>query len=336
MASGISDFIQTFLQLKQVQNQTEQIAQQARFQTVNEMNTFMELAKQTADPGQLTALVDRFAQLGVGTPEQLGSILQHVTPTVEATKGYLSKLGVDISSGRVTGTPAAEANLASETASVQNTGMNKGQAAGSSFLADIFSKVDTHGEIGRQLAEGLASRTATGMTPEQMQQGQDFLNLPQNERTQAAGVAAQTRLSAPQSAQNQLGWAGNRLGYAQLASQSAYQMGELAVENAKAQAAAKGHDPQIIDNLISAKNGAQKTLQEAAKQNAPKANIISIIGQLNSINAMLSAYGIPNEGQIPYDPEKLTNNGLFQIIKNWGQPVNVQPVNMQPAGAGRR
>lgn len=339
---AIADFIQTFLQLKQVQNQTEQIANNAKAQTIGAMSTFMDLARQTADPGQLTALVDRFSQLGVGTPEQLGSILQHVTPTKEATAGYLSKLGVDIAAGRAQGATEAESNLATETAGVQNTGMNKGQTAGSNFLADVFSKVDTHGEVGRQLAAGLASRTAAGLTPQQMQQEQDAMALPQAERTQAAGVAARTRLSAPDAAQqqlgllsNSLGWAGNRLGYAQLASQSAYQTASLAVENAKAQAAARGHDPQVIDNLLSAKNGAMKNLQDALAKHPSKGQLISLIGGVNAINAMLSGYGLPNEGQLEYDPDKLLTPGYITRFFD-RQPINVQPTNMQPAGTGRR
>jgi hypothetical protein len=344
MPSSMSDFIQSFVNLKNVQNQTQQIAQQAQAQAVNGMTTFMELARHTADPGQLTQLVDRFAQLGVGTPDQLGGILQHVTPTAEATRDYLVKIGVDENAGVNTGSTDATKRQAGEAASVATTGMNQGAAAGSSFLHDIFSKVDTHGEVGRVLAQGLASRTATGQTAEQLQQGQDFLNLGQPERTQAAGVAAGTRQSAAQDAGNQLGWANNRLGYASLASNAAYQTGTLEVENAKARAAAQGHDPQVITNLITAKNTLMGELQKA--KNPSKQAVMGFIGGLNSINAMMSAYGLPNEGQMNYDPEALVKPGAWdqfmagpQFMAGNGAPAAAptsRPTNVRPAGAGRR
>jgi hypothetical protein len=341
MPSSIADFIGTFVQLKQVQNQTEQLQQQARNQAVSGMSTFMEIAKNTADPGELTALVDRFSQLGVGTPEQLGSILQHVTPTVEATKGYLSKLGVDVAAGTATGRSPDEARLAGETASAQNTGMNEGQRATSGFLADIFKKVDTHGAVGEQLAQGLAARTAYGLTPGDMAVDQATTKLPANEVQQGSGVKLGTRMGAAQDAGNQLGWANNRLGVGnlelgnrQLAVTSAYQMGTLEVEAARAAAAAKGHDPQLVDNLLGSKNNILKLIQSTT--NPSKQLATGYIGALNGINAQLAALGVPTEGQIAYDPESLVQPGVWNKITTGIQnrlqggptPYVVKPTNV--------
>jgi hypothetical protein len=338
----MSDFIQSFVGLKNVQNQTQAIAQNAQAQAISGVSTFMELARHTADPGQLTQLVDRFAQLGVASPDQLGGILQHITPTAEATRDYLVKIGVDENAGINTGSTAATKKQAGEAASVATTNMNQGQAASSGFLNDIFSKIDTHGQVGRTLAQGLATRTAAGQTREQFQQGSDFLGLSQTERTQSAGAAAGTRLTAAQDAANQLGWAGNRLGNATLASTSAYQIGSLEVESAKANAAAKGHDPQIITNLITAKN---QILQELGKtKNPSKQALQGFIGGLNSINAMMNAYGLPNEGQIDYNPDELVQPGAMDRFLQQPSfmsgaapaPRGSTPQNTSPAGTGRR
>jgi hypothetical protein len=342
MPSNFTDMLNTMMGLKQLQNQNIQIAQQGAAQATQGIDTFMKLAQHTANPTELTALVERFSQLGIGSPEQLTSLLQHVTPTQEATRDYMTRMGIDIAAGnKPEGTTAATSDLASEAASVGVTGMNAGQRAGSTFLSDVFSRAD---RTDPRLAAGLASRTATGMTPGDMSLDALFGQLPAPEQSQAAGVKAGTRLSASADASNQLGWAGLRQNERQMIGQQGYQMGQLEVDAAKAKAAAAGKDPQVIVNLIDAKQKLLATLQNKKNANPTQQEILSFIGGFNAINLMMSQYGLPNEGQLEYNADTLLQPGALDRFLSGPQfmpgrqppKATSQPTNVQPSGAGRR
>lgn len=336
MSTQMTDFLQTFLNLKQVQNQTEQVAQQARQHAIGGMTTFMELAKHTADPAQLTGLVQRFSELGVASPEQLTSVLQHVTPTLDAQQAAQTKLGTDIAAGHTPeGTTPAAASLATDTANTQLVGQNAGQRGASQFLSEIFKKVPTTGAQADQFALGLGAQTAAHMTPLQMVQDAAGRALPPEEILQQAGVAGGTRMTAAQDANNQAAWAGIRSQDRQITANSAYQMGSLEVDAAKARASSMGHDPQIISNLISAKSQLMSTFKDAKTKNPTPSEAMGYIGALNAINAQMAQYGLPNEGQIEYDPSLLVRPGAFSRLFD-RRPIVSAPQNKQTAGAGRK
>lgn len=336
MPSSMTDFLNTFLNLKQVQNQTEQIVQKSRSDAITGMSTFMQLAQHTADPTQLTGLVSRFAELGVGTQAELSGILAHVTPTQEALKSYMTTRGIVAADGNTMGTPTKEGDtLARETASTNLTGMNRGQVGASDLLSGLFPRVDTAGQAGDALATHLGARTAAGMTPFQMVEDAAGRALPSDEILQAAGIRGGTRMSAAQDA-------GARQGIGELNERrrvdtfnANYQIGMLDIDAARARATAMGRDPQIITNLIDAKNKLLSTVTDAQNKNPTRSAVLGFIGGLNAINSQMQALGLPNEGQIDYKPEDLVNPSFLSRLTD-RRPVVVNPGNRQPAGSGRK
>jgi hypothetical protein len=337
MSSQFTDFLNTFINLKQIQLQTEQVAQTAKTQAVSGVDTFMRLAQHTANPMELTSLVDRFSQLGVASREQLSGILQHVVPTAEAQKEYDVWRGRQMQDSGATDptVSAATRTRTTEAANVNATGMNSGQLSNSKFISDVLSTAPTGGD----LPGAMATRLAAGMSPGEMAVDQAVTQLPANELQQAGGAKVGTRMTAAQDANNQSTWATIRMQDRNNTAESAYHMGSLEVEAAKARAAAAGHDPQTIDHLITAKTSLMATLKDAKNKNPSAQELMSFIGGLNAINAQMSAYGIPNEGQIDYKPEMLTQPGFLTSLNNFLNR-NVKntstPVGSQPAGTGRK
>lgn len=336
MPSNFSDMLNTLINYKQVQNQTQQIAQAGAAQAVQGVSTFMDLARHTADPATLTALVDRFAQLGVGNRQQLMGILQHVTPTSDATKDYLTKLGVDIKGGkRPEGTTDELASTAGEAANVNTTGMNAGQLGASGFLASVFQHANPNDP---ELAAGLASRTATGMTPGDMAVDAAQAALPASELTQQGGIKGGSRMTAAQDASNQLGWANLRANARSDEVRNAQNMVALGISKEQADAAMKkaeknGVSPEAVVNLVEAKTKLMNLIRDKKTMNPSKQEVLGWIGNLNAINAAMSAYGLPNEGQVAFDPNMLTQPGFFDSFLSRNTSV---PQNVAPPGTGRR
>lgn len=340
MPTQFTDFLQTFMGLKQIQNQTEQVAQTARSQAVSGLDTFMKMAQHTANPMEQTALVDRFSQLGVASREQLMGVLQHITPTAEAMKEYDIWRGRQLEDAPAgappdpTVTPAGRTRM-TEAANANSTGQNAGQLGSSQFLRDMFSLAPRSSDNAAEMASRLTGGMSTGETAID----RAMTALPGSEVTQAAGVKAGTRMSAAQDANVQLGFGQLRSQDRRNTAESAYQMGTLEVEAAKAKAAALGHDPQMVDHLISAKTSLMATLKDAKNKNPSAQELMAFIGGLNAINQQMTQLGIANEGQIDYKPEMLTQPGLYQSILNRlnsGTKLTSTPPGTAPAGAGRR
>lgn len=336
MPSQFTDMLNTLVNIKQLENQTEQIRQQGRAQAVNGMNTFMTLARQTADPTQLTQLVNRFSQLGVGTTDELLSILNHVTPTEDAIKSYYAQQGGMAAAGNPTNSDTEASKTAgAEALSSTVGGQNVGQQAASGFLASVFKNINPNNP---DLATGLASRTATGMTPGDLAIDLATANLPGPELTQAAGVKSGTKMSAAQDAGNQLGWATLRANARNDEVRNAQNMVALGISKEQADAAMKkaeknGLNPGDIVNIVEAKTKLMNLIKDKKNSNPSKQEMLGWIGNLNAINAAMSAYGLPNEGQISYNPDMLLQPGFFDSFLNRNTSV---PQNVAPPGTGRK
>lgn len=339
MPSRASDILRTFIGIAQLQQGWQQLDDARSNARIAGINTFMTLARQTANPSELTALVDRFSQLGVGSREQLLSILQNVTPTTEAVTAGQTKAGVDVAAGKPTGKGAEADALARRTANAQLTGQNAGQLAAADFIAGAIERTP----MTDVMAAATTSKLATGMSPGQLVLDAAITALPQDERVQAAGVGVGTRLSAPQDATLGHAYATlretarhNRVGEALM---ETGQMVDLA--NAKARAGAGAiPDASNVASLITAKGGMIKQLTET-KDNPPPGLVISYLGALNAINRQLDMAGVPNEGQIPYDPQLLTDPTWFEALKRRlaggaSQPIvrpNTPPARPVPGAA---
>jgi hypothetical protein len=344
MPSSIQDFIGTFMQMAQVQNQQEQIENQRKAQAVQGVNTFMTIARQTADPALLTGLVDRFSALGVAPKEELLSILQHVTPTQEALQAYGTRQGMLQAAGVPTDSSTAESKqLNRETANTQLTGQNAGTLAASGYVSNAMSKAPTSGPEFDKMVAALASKTTAGLSPGQLVLDHALSMLPGNEIEQAAGVQAGTRLSAPQAASNELGWANMRQQGRQITQAGALGEAGMVTDLAgrRISAAASGAGNDHTAQLLATKEQLVTKLTDSKSPPQPGL-VISYIGALNAINQQLTAAGIANEGQVQYSPEMLTEPGWIQAFKRRlaGQTnltvKPVAPITMQPRPTGRK
>lgn len=323
MPSDIGDYIQTFMGLKQLQNQSAQVAEQARQDTMQGVNIFLQLARQTAHPGELAALADRFSELGVGSRDQLTSLLTNITPTEEALRASQTQMGLRIAGGDTSGT-AAERSLAQDTASNALTGQTQTQRAIGDRQRQALESVPGESAFGAFLNRAFTSQTLAGMTPGKATIDALMMGLPVPELTQAAGVAIGTRLGAGDNAQLQTQQANNRLGWAQLADESAWHAGQLGLEQAKFKMMAKkaeagGLDPQDYVALITAKTQLIKAAQDSKNKNPTEAELNAIAGGLNAINRRMQAVGLPYEPQLQ-GPDILKTEWQ-KTFDNWAKNV---------------
>lgn len=343
MPSSINDFIQTFMGMAQLQNQQEQTDNARKAQAVQGVNTFMTIARQTADPMLLTGLVDRFAALGVAPKDELLQILQNVTPTGEALKAYGTRQGMLQAAGAPTDSTTSESQtLNRETANTELTGQNSGQLATQGLIKDLIDKIPRSGANADMMATALGTKTAAGLSPGQLVLDHALSVLPQNEITQGAGIQMGTRMSAPQDANNQLGWANLREENRKNTQYGALQEAGLNVDLQKAGMAAnsKAGAQEHIPNLLATKEQLVSKLTDS-KSPPPAGLVISYIGALNAINQQLTGFGVANEGQISYDPQMLTNPSWLQGLKQrlagqnnitFTQPDTTQRRSVRPPG----
>lgn len=327
MPSDIQDFINTFMGLKQLQNQTQQVALQAKEQALQGVNAFMQIARQTAHPGELAALTDRFAELGVGSREQLSSLLMNVTPTPEALKAAQAQFGINIAAGDKSGTEASR-QLAQDTASAELTGQSTTQRTIGRRQATAVESQPTGTPFGDFLNKAFASQTLAGMSPGKATIDALVLGLPTPELQQAAGVASGTRLSAEGNAQVQIAKSRNDIEWAQLANTSAFQAAQLGMDEVKLKmmmkkAQAGGLDPNDFVQLITAKTALVKAAQDAKNKNPSDTELSAIVGGLNAINARMAAVGLPHEPPIENSPDVLRSNA-DRMWNSWMKKLTVK------------
>lgn len=342
MPSSMSDFINTFINMAQLQNQQEQTENARKSQAVQGVNTFMTLARQTADPAMLTGLVDRFSTLGVAPKEELLSILHNVTPTQEALKAYSTKQGMLDAAGHPTDSNTdASRNTNREAMNTELTGHDQSQLAASDFLTKMFAKVPTTGPQADMMAAGLGSQATAHTTPGQLVLDHAMSLLSPGTLAQGSRIGLGTELSAPQAASNQrakdaneLGWANARIQDRQVTQYGALQEAGFATDLAKTGMTSGARDQSHIPNLLATKEQLVSKLTDS-KSPPPPALVTSYIGALNAINQQLTASGIANEGQIEYSPEMMTNPSWVQSIKQrFAGQNNITFTPQPPRGRG--
>lgn len=334
MPSGLGDFIGTILKVKALQQQQQQIDETQRADTVQGLNVFMALARQTANPATLAALADRFSQLGLASRDDLMNTLQNVTPTQEAIHAAQTQAGINVVGGGTTGKGQAADRLARQTAETTLTGQNAGGLAASEYNAALFGKAPTSGPLVDAAAAALVARQAGGSVADIIL-GNDILGYTPAERGRASRIQTGLALSQPaevqaaaQLGQQKIDWAKvNELVRSNRADEALKEMGlgiEYAIGTARGQAAGS----EGLTSLLSTKAGIINEINKTKGTPTPGL-VTSYIGALNSINQRLEALGYPTEGQIPYNPNYLTDPGIWDRLKSWvGNP---SPIVMQPS-----
>lgn len=338
MPSTTGDFINTILKVKALQQQQQQLDEQQRTDTVTGLNTFMAIARQTANPAQLAALADKFAELGVGSRDQLMQTLQNVTPAPEAIHAAQTQAGINVVAGTPTGKGKGSDTLARQTAEATLTGQNAGQLAASEYNALLFGKAPGTGPLTDAIATALAARQA-GSSVSDVIFGNQVLGYSPQEQGKASRIQTGLAVSAPQEVQfanelasRKIDWAKvNEMIRSNRADEALKEMG-LAVEQEgfKFRAGAGEHVSQLISSKAALLDNINKT-----KGTPPPGLVLSYIGALNSINQQLEGSGVPTEGQIPFDPNYLTDPGLWDAFKR--KIANTKPIVVTPnPGAPRQ
>ncbi len=348
MPSSISDLINTFVQFGQYKLQKQQLADQERKQQLDAVNLFMTMARQTAEPTELGALVQGFTNAGYGNPDQWTQLLTHVTPSTETLQAGQTQRGIRVTEGTPSGKGAQADNLARQTANQTLTGRDAGQLATGDFIA---SALGAAGAPSQTLADATAARLGAGMTPGDLvlDHVKAMMGLPKQQ--QAVDIATGLAPNAAQTMQNKTTLRGQDLQHSEALQSLQHAWATLneskvhnraseavqfkgldleAIRNdnelkaALTRAGASGADAGHIVNLIQAKAQLIRNLTDKNAKQEP-ATIIGAIGALNSINQQLDAAGIANEGQIPYNPDAMVDPGFFEKFFGKTPVINISP-----------
>lgn len=334
MPSGLGDFIGTILKVKALQQQQQQIDETQRADTVQGLNVFMSLARQTANPATLAALADRFSQLGLAPRDALMNTLQNVTPTQEAIHAATTQAGLNVVAGGTTGKGAGADKLARQTAEATLTGQNAGQLAASEYNAGLFGNAPTSGPLYDATAAALAARQAGGSVADVIF-GNEVLGFTPAEKGRTARAQAGLVLNEPQAVQAAAQLSAQKIDWAKVnelirnnrADEALKEMG-LGIEYAVGMNRGAGAQSEGLTSLLSTKASVINEINKTKGTPTPGL-VLSYIGALNSINQRLEALGYPTEGQIPYNPNYLTDPGLWDRLK--GLVRNPAPINVQPS-----
>jgi hypothetical protein len=350
MPTNISDLVNTFVNFGQYQLQKRQVADQEKNAQIAAINSFMNMAKQTADPTQLTALVQQFSSLGVASPEQLTSILQNITPSTEVQQAGQTQRGIRVAEGQPSGKGAEADQLARQAANQTLTGRDAGQLATADFLAKSLAAA---GPPSADLAAATAARLGPGMTPSQLVFDHLRAMMNPSQQQQMINIEGGLAPNAAQTMQNQtqvrgqnlqhdealqnlnLNWGQlnesnrhNRAGEAATISGLELQGQQIDNEFKAAIARANSSGDEHLPQLLQIKEQVQKQLSDKNAKLTPTL-IISAIGILNSVNQQLQAMGKANEGQLPYNPDVMVDPGWWANYFNTRQPIIVRPQYFQ-------
>lgn len=311
--AGIGEFIQSFIGLRNMQiNQQEATTRRRTAEaqtTLAGVQQFLQLAQASPDPVSQRAFAQVFADRGVAPKEVLEGMLSSIAPSLSTLQAHSAREGML----KDQGVPNSSLSTATdkrnrEAADRVVTGMSSSEVMASDFLTDLIKQ-------GTPLAEGYRTRLATGVLPGDFALSMGLAGLPQEHQAQRAMIAAGTSPSAPQDAQNKLGWAGLRQNERELLSRTAMNEMELRLRET-----ASGLKDLKPEQLLNTKRQLQEDLTKNGGRMTPDL-IKGYIGTINGINQMLDQAGVFNEGQYSYDPNKLTQPGLLQRIFGGATPA---------------
>lgn len=195
MATGMQDFIQTFMQLNQMKMAKRQALVQEATSRAQQYTVAMEVARNLPDPAQQHAFVQFLGpQLGEGGTEALQELLGSVTPTAAVQREAAAARGFAAAG------PEGQAALDSEAASALLTGQSAGGVASSQLTATAIGQPAA---INPEWMSAATQRLVTGQTPQEYAAGQAYLGISPAQRTQASRI--QQGLDISPEAQAQMG-----------------------------------------------------------------------------------------------------------------------------------
>lgn len=274
----ISDFIQTYLALDERNRAIRAANIQEVTQRAQQMGALMTIAQQTSDPDKQRELLRMFGpQLGPGGTETLAHLLTSTPPAAETLRNRAAYNGVQaMDSGNID-------QLNREAATTVLTGQNQGQVAQSTLTANTIN--NTAIQPGWQTA--FIQRMLTGQNAGEYALSQAQAALSPTDLTSASKIGLRLQMS-PLEQQNvaqgwsslglqrrgqdinsSLGWAQNRLGWAQLTSQSALAEAGMAVDLRQSILAAQGKADEQGLNLMGEARKTMDVIQQG-NLNAPQ------------------------------------------------------------------
>jgi hypothetical protein len=308
----MSEFIQTFLMLDERNRAVRAQKVQEVTQRAQQMGALVTIAQQTSDPDKQRELLAMFGpMLGKGGTETLAHLLSSSSPSAETLRNRAAYQGTQaMDSGQAD-------RVNAEAATTLLTGQTRGQLAQSGVTADAAATTP----VQPAWQQAFIQRLLTGQDPGGFAVSQAQAALDPTQLSDAAKIGLRLQLS-PLEAQNvaqgwsslavqrrgqdiqsSLGWAGNRLGWAQLTSQSALAEAGMAVDLRAAQLQASGkHDEAGLDLMKEARQ-TMDVIQQG-QLNAPQR--LEYFNYLRSVYSQLRARGYTDFRD--FDPTQAARN----------------------------
>lgn len=209
MADSIQQFIENYFRIQAMSEQARQFNESqdlARRQTeTQEIQNFVGLAQNAQRPAELGALAEFFTSRNPQMGETFSNLMMNIAPNLQTQQAGAVQRGYQAASPEQQGALNAEA-VAQNLGGTSTAGIGVNQMIGRGL-----SNVDPNSPEGQSMAEAAVLRLAAGMSPGEYALDQTTANLPQEALSQAVSINQGRSMSAPQAAQNQLGWAGMNL-----------------------------------------------------------------------------------------------------------------------------
>lgn len=290
-STPIGDFIQTYLALDERNRALRAQNVQEVTQRAQQIGAVMQIAQMTSDPDKQREMLHMFGpMLGPGGTETLAHLLSSSSPSAETLRNRGAYQGIQAMD------EGAAGRLNAEAATTVLTGQNQGQVAQSNLTANTIN--NTTVQPGWQTS--FMQRLLTGQGAGEYALSQAQASLDPTTLSSAAQIGLRTRMSPLEEAnvaqgwsslgvqrrgqdiQAAQGWASNRLGWAQLTSQSALAEAGMAVDMRRAALQAQGNSDQAGLDLMKEARQTMDVIQQG-NLNAPQ--------RLEYFNYLRSVYG---------------------------------------------
>lgn len=258
----MQDFIATYLNVDQAQRARRAQQVQEVTQRAQQISAVQQILSTTTDPAQQDQLIEFFGpMLGPNGSSTMRQIAAATSPTVQTTQAKI------VADNAVALPEGAGQDIALSALG----GTNRAGVAQSGLMEQLLSGTNVQPEW----AEAFMQRFTTGMSPGDFAVSQGMAGS-----DKAQEIALGLALSAPQDVQAQqgweglrltergqtlqseLGWAGNRLGWAQLASQSALAELDMTTRMAAARQKAEAEGDQNAMKLLEQITAIEKLIQQ--------------------------------------------------------------------------
>lgn len=261
MASTMTDFLSAYLNIDQMQRARRAQEVQEVSQRAQQIGAAQQILSTTSDPSKQEELIKFFGpMLGETGEDMMRQIAASTSPTVETTKSRIVSENV----GNLPQGAGQDITLSAL------GGTSRGGVAQSGALEGLLSQ-----DIPENIQKAWLSRTFAGMDPGALAVSELIAGSPEAQRMQTGQeLTAQQQVGAAQgweglnlqrrgqTLQNELGWAGNRLGWSQLLSNSALGEARIAADLQKAQQTAAAKGDQNALGLLEEIGNIEKLIQQ--------------------------------------------------------------------------